>query len=402
MLEPRRIGTPPGVPAVATLALAVVLAVLLEAHAAAQPVPPKPEAPVFPLAPLWTATLDSAPALPPAYDTTHAYLVLKPDPDRGFASARLIAVSLGDGSLKWTHDIPAADALAVGAAGVFTCAGPLVQAFGAADGAPRWQLPLGAPLSAPLHLADGRLVATTQASDVTAVRTLDGSKLWQRHLPSPATGEPATSGDGLYLPLTDNRVIRLKPDTGAITWTVRILSQPTTVLALEDRVFVGTREDWFYALRPHDGKVLWRVRVGAGVVGAPAVDRSAVYFLALDNLLRALYREGGSLDWRQMLVRRERFGPLLAGGLLLVSGFSPTLQAYDAVTGKPAGSFDAPRDLAGPVHLVPGLLARDFLAIVLTGEGQLMALRTQSLQPEAFALSPRVYLTNGFPFWHWW
>ena len=65
------------------------------------------------------------------------------------------------------------------------------------------------------------------------------------------------------------------------------------MLALDDRVFVGTARTWFYALQPEDGRVRWRKRVGAAVVGRPAADRSAVYFLALDNLLRALDRVGG-------------------------------------------------------------------------------------------------------------
>lgn len=396
----RRISSPLGVLSSLALAFTFVVARPAAAQVApAQAPAAPPEASVFPLTTLWSVKLDTAPALFPAYDEARAYLVLRPDPERGISTPRLTAVSLSDGSTRWTREIDSADAIAIGGDRVLLCAGPLLQAFATSDGAPAWRLPLGAPLSAPLLSARGWLIAATQASDVVAVRAADGARLWQAHLPSPATGRPAVAGDALYLPLTDNRVLRLKLDTGAVSWDEKILSQPTTLLALDDRVFVGTREYWFYALQPADGKVVWRSRIGGAVVGEPEADASRVYLLTLDNLIRALDRQSGHLKWRQMLVHRERFGPLRIDDLLFVSGPSQTIQAYDANTGKAAGSFDAPHDRLSPVHEVPGLLAHDFLLIAVTGEGELMAIRPKTLQPEAFALSPLLYLTTGFPIW---
>ena len=72
---------------------------------------------------------------------------------------------------------------------------------------------------------------------------------------------------------------------------------------------------------------------------------------------------------------------------------------YDAGTGKAAGSFDAPGDLKGPIHVVRGIVAFDFLILAVTGEGQLVAIRPQSLQPEGFAWSPLTYFVTGFPIW---
>jgi outer membrane protein assembly factor BamB len=416
MPEPLRISIPPGI--LGALALAFALAVAPRAAAqtataqtaaaqtataqtAAAQAPAKPGSEIFPLTSVWMVKLDTPPALSAAYDAARAYIVLKPDPDRAIPATRLTAVSLSNGSTKWTREINAADSIVADGDHLVASAGSLLQAFATSDGTPRWQLALSAPLSAPLLPIGGWLIAVTQASDAVAVRSLDGAKLWQVHLPSPAVGKPAAAGDALYLPLTDNRVLRLKLDTGGVVWDEKILSQPTTLLALDDRVFVGT-SGWFYALQPKDGKVLWRFRVGGAVVGEPAASVSAVYFLALDDLLRALDRESGPLKWRQILVRRERFGPLRVADLLFVSGNSPTIQAYDMKSGTPAGSFDAPHDLKMiPVHLVPGLLERDFLLMAMTGEGELMAIRPQSLQPEAFAVSPRAYLLTGFPIWRW-
>lgn len=354
---------------------------------------------IFPLSILWMVTLDTPPALAPAFDDERAYVALKADVEGGRPIKRIAAYSLTDGSRKWTRDAPDVDGLETGSGLLFACAGPRLEALLAADGSPRWHVSLDAPLSAPLQAAGGWLIALTQASHAYAIRAVDGARLWDVHLPSPATGPPALLGDAVFLPLTDNRVVRLDLQSGALVWTRSLLSQPTCLLALDNRVFVGTNERWFYALSPQNGRVEWRFRVGGPVVGTPAAGPSTVYFLALDNLLRALDRAGGSLRWRQMLARRARFGPFQLGSLLVVSGLSQVIQAYNVHGGTPAGTFETPHDLFTPAHPIAGLVDRDFLLIAVTGQGELLAIRPHSLQPEEFAWSPRVYVMAGFPYW---
>ncbi len=385
---------------VGTVALVFALGGSLPLPAHAQAAAAKAGDDVFPLTPLWNVHLGAFPRRGPVYDEGRAFVVLASDPETGSSSARLAAFSLGNGSKQWSRDVGEVDAVAAGDDQVFACGQGALSGFSAADGEPRWQIPLPAPLSAPLHYEAGWLIAVTEASNALAIRASDGVKVWEAHLPSPAIGEPAVAGDGLYLPLTDNRVLRVTIETGEVVWDRKIVSQPVVLLALGDRLFVGTIR-WFYALDPKDGKVLWRSQIGARVIGTPSADRDRVYFLALDNLLRALEREGGTLRWRQILVHREEHGPVLLFDLALVSGRSPAVQAYETKRGAAAGSYDAPDDLAAPVHVVRGLVQRDFLLIVLTGEGQFIALRPRSLQPEAFAVSPRTYLITGFPIWRW-
>jgi outer membrane protein assembly factor BamB len=374
----------------------------VHAGAAAQSPPPTPGGDIFPLSTLWMVTL-APPAIDPAYDGDRAYVALKPvvEEDVQVQPASLVAVSLTDGSQVWKRALADVQSLAAGDSLVFACAGRVLQGLGASDGQSRWQLPLDAPLAAGLVYQRGWLIAVTQDGKALGIRARTGEKAWQVQLPSPASGEPAVSGDALYLALTDNRVMRLTLDTAAIAWDRKILSRPVTLLALDDSLFVGTRERWFYTLAPEDGRVRWRVRVGAAVVGPPAAGRSAVYFLSLDNVFRALDRSGGTVIWRQLLVRRARYGPFPAGSLLLLSGSSTSIQAFSRDGGAPAGSFDAPHDLQGPVHVVQGLVDRDFLIIALTGDGELLAIRPKSLEPDAFAISPRVALIAGFPRWRW-
>ncbi len=370
-------------------------------RAQGEPPEEQPKIAIFPLSVLWTVKLAGPPAIEPAFDGDRIFVAMKPIVEEGVQTQApmLAAYSIATGASLWQHEMRDAAAVTAGGNAVYACSGSLLQAFNQSDGAARWEALLDAPPAAPLHYASGWLVAATQGSRAFGLSARDGRKVWQAQLPSPATGEPEGAGDRVYLPLTDNRVVSLDLEKGAVAWDRRILSKPTAILALDDRIYVGTAEHWFYALDPRDGRVLWRTRVGSATVGRPTADRDTVFFLALDNLLRAIDRSGGALRWRQVLLRRARFGPFMAGNLLFVSGLSTSIQAYGAGHGDPAGTFDAPKDLFAPVHLVPGLVDFDFLLIALTGEGDLVAIRPKSIEPEPFALSPMVALMAGFPVW---
>jgi outer membrane protein assembly factor BamB len=114
---------------------------------------------------------------------------------------------------------------------------------------------------------------------------------------------------------------------------------------------VGATDNFLYCLSTDRGAIDWRWRTGADVVGAPVADGERVYFLALDNMLRGLDRRGGTQEWKRPLPMRPRGGPMLARGILVVGGLSPTLRAYSALNGAPAGEVALPTDLAAPLHL---------------------------------------------------
>ena len=98
----------------------------------------------------------------------------------------------------------------------------------------------------------------------------------------------------------------------------------------------------------NDGAVAWRWRTGADVIGVPVVDDARVYFVSLDNVLRALDRESGAQRWKRALPLRPTRGPVAAGATLLVSGLSPTLRAFNMKDGAPAGEVAGGGELAAP------------------------------------------------------
>ena len=149
--------------------------------------------------------------------------------------------------------------------------------------------------------------------------------------------QPAPTGDRLYLPLKDGRVVALSLQSGDEIWTHKLAEPAVGILPVGDRVFIGARDNQFHSLSAEDGDVDWRWPTGADLLGLPVLDARRVYFIALDNILRGHNRNSGSMLWKQVLPVRPFTGPLLSGDTLIVTGVAAELHGYNTADGKSAG-----------------------------------------------------------------
>ena len=312
-------------------------------------------------------SLGAPPTAQAAVDASTAYVPLR--------TGRLVAVDLAAARIRWTVDLAPTSAPATGDGLVFLAQADGLTALDAANGRPRWRLPLARGVSAALLWKAGWLIVAANNGDVICLRASDGQIVWKARTTSPVRARPALTADHVYLSLEDGRVVAHDLATGVVAWERQLGGTPGPVLALDDRVFVGSADKFFYCLSAENGKRKWRWRMGGGIVGEPVLDAQHVYFVALDNVLRALHRWNGSQRWKQGLPVRPSGAPLLAGSILYVAGVAAELHAYRADTGAPAGTFEAPAELASPPQLVednPDLLSA---VLLLTRGGDLQVLR---------------------------
>ena len=309
----------------------------------APPAAPKPPAlPPFRIA--WTVALNGSLTAPPAFSGQRGYFPL----DEG----RLAAYSLADGKSLWVAMARIASQPAAGDGRVFIAEPEALSAVREADGSVAWRVPFSGPLAAPLVLDNGWLIAAVRSGTILAFRASDGELIWHREIGLPVNARPALAADRIYLPAANHRIIALQVETGVTLWERRLGGAPNDVLALDDRLYVGSDDNFLYCLRAHDGSVEWRWRTGADVIGLPAADEHRVYFVSLDNLLRALDLRNGAQRWKSPLPLRPTAGPLRAGDTLIVSGVAPMLRAYSSKDGSAAGDIATDGELASPPHFV--------------------------------------------------
>ena len=293
--------------------------------------------PVFPVATKWTVEIPAPPVAgaPPVGDDRHVYVALR--------TGQIIARRNGDGEEAWRRDLATEHPLAVDSGFVFVVGGDALHALRAADGVTAWESPLAAP-SAPLLAHGGWVIAISDGS-LRAFRAADGTLVWQRAI-GPSSVPPFIDGDRLYASADDGRVLAMALTTGAPVWEQHLGPHPSAPFSWGDRVYVGGGDRHFYCLKAKDGEIDWSWRVGAGVDTRAAADDARVYFVGLDNVLRALDRITGVQQWQQGLKRRPAAGPVVMQRWVLIpSSSSAEIWAWTA-QGRPAGTVSTPAEPA--------------------------------------------------------
>jgi hypothetical protein len=153
-------------------------------------------------------------------------------------------------------------------------------------------------------------------------------------------------------------------------------------LVLDDRLFLGAEDKWFYCLNTKNGDQRWRKRVGGKSAGVPAIDEKRVYYVALDNMLWVLNRDNGVMKWKQALAFRPSGGPIVMGGVVVVSGVAFEIYGYRVEEGEIAGNVMLPSDLAAPPQILPGPTVALAAIAMFTREGEFQILKRR-LEPAA-------------------
>jgi hypothetical protein len=309
----------------------------------------------------WSVALPASLAATPGVDAAQAYLPLR--------SAALAAVSLTDGATVWS--VPMADVFGSPETGddlVFVARSAGVEALDAATGKTRWRTDVGGNASAPLLWQNGWLFVATEQGVLFALRSRTGEVIWKHAIGAPALVRPAAADDLVFLLPNNGRVLALALENGATAWEVVLPAAATTLHPLDDRVFVGCADTFFYCLKAKDGKQKWRWRTGGTVTGTMVVDDDHVYFLSLDNVLRALSRENGQQAWKASLPHRPIGALFLSGRLLLVPGIAVEVPAFQSFDGSAAGAAKLPGEPMVLPRFLPGPAGKDGRLLVATRE----------------------------------
>jgi len=338
---------------------------------------------LFPTRPLWTLALNNQLTAPPAYDGARAFFSIEGD--------RIVCYELLSGTQQWIATVRPQMEPATGDGLLSVVEPETITALHAEDGTVAWQLPFTEPLVVRPVWDNGWLVASTSAGTVLAFRATDGHLIWSRDLGSPAHGLPALAADRIYVPTLNGHVVALNMADGSPVWERRLGGAANEILALDERLYVGAKDNYFYCLMTKDGRIDWRWRTGGDVVGLPAADETHVYFVSLDNVLRALNRKSGGQQWLRALAFRPAWAPVKVGGTIVVAGQAQSLHAYKIADGTAAGEVAAPAEIAAAVHVVenPSTALPTLLLVTRDiAKGAAGLLVTRSIEPESSAIVP--------------
>lgn len=317
-----------------------------------------------------------------------------------------VAATSMTGATVWTRDLTASfdsgggesgGGLAAGGGRVYasTGYGELVALDGG-SGAVVWRQRLDSPAAgAPSVQGDTVYVAGVDGTG-WAVAAGSGRVLW--HLPvaganfSMAGGAaPAVDGTSVIFPFASGLLMAAATDTGVSLWTSAIagtrlgrayanVGDITGDPVVSDGViYVGTEGGRTGAYRADTGERLWTANEGA--LNPPLVAGGSVFVVNDENRLVRLEASSGAVIWAEQMpyftkdkptklsAISAHYGPVLAGGHIVVASSDGVLRLFNPTDGALAGSVALPGGAASAPALAQGML------FVVNAKGQLLAFR---------------------------
>jgi outer membrane protein assembly factor BamB len=233
-----------------------------------------------------------------------------------------------------------------------------VYALDAESGHRFWRSRVG-PVSAPLALAHGVLLAENQAGEVVGLDPADGDVRWRRKL-GVARVAPVPGDSGTFVVATVDSLFRMSATDGRV---VRRTASPGTVLSPWVRhgglLVGGTTDSMIVAVGIDDLRPHWKARLDAPVLDSPALAGGAVFAATRrGTVYRITLDSAASAD-----KLRELEWPVTApvtwyDGLILLGGADGVLRAL-----RPDGQEVWRLQLRWPIELAPLPLPDGLLAI---------------------------------------
>lgn len=335
--------------------------------------------PFFPARVLWQVAL-GAPALPPAvHDGTSLYVALR--------TGAVTAWALDGGAARWATRVDVRGPLATDGARIFVPVDQAIEALMPNDGTTVWRTPVAEGRVIAQAPAASLLVSVFESGVVQALRADTGERLWRATLESPSRATPLAVGDTLLLARTAGEVKALRVSDGQSLWTAAVDGDIAGFAARDGRLYFGTTGKAFYCLDLATGRIEWRWRVGAVVMGSPAVDARHVYFVALDNQVRALDRVSGTQRWRKPLTARPIGGPVTIGNGVSTPVLAAELGGVSLREGASQGRHPLDRELASSPLVVDRPYARGGELVVLVLSDGLMVALQRRVEPPMLPLA---------------
>jgi outer membrane protein assembly factor BamB len=331
----------------------------------------------FPGGVVWQTALAAPPTQPPAFDGTRAYVALRDE--------TLVGLLLDTGTVQWT--VPEMTSVAPTADGgtVYGARESDVWARDGADGRLRWEQTVDAPVATRIVSGPGVLVLGTITGEVVCLNTDTGTVRWRQPQSARSTVAPAVIGARVFVGLTDGQVVALDLATGKPLWTQALAGGVTALTAADTRLLVGSEDNYLYVLETRDGARKWKWRTGGDLIGETVQDAKRLYYVSLDNTLRAHNRRNGQLAWQRNLTSRPSAGPVWIGDRVVVGGIAPELRAFSVLDGQPGGVVGVPGRVIHRPYLTESVGDVPARLVVVTGGGQVQAIG-QTLEPPLLPL----------------
>lgn len=317
-----------------------------------------------------------------------------------------VQATSAQGGVVWQADLTAefdrggnvsGGGLAVAGGTVFATTGyGEVVALDAASGGVVWRQRLDSPASGAPVVEGGIVYVVGRDGSAWAVKAETGRVLWTQPNVATPTGvlgsaAPAVADRVVIFPFASGGVTAVLKNSGVRVWDVAVAGQRVgrayagltditgDPVVVGNTVYAGTAAGRTAAFEASSGERIWTVNEGA--LNPPLVVGNSVFVVNDEARLVRLDAATGALIWavdmpywendkpKRRKAITAHFGPVLAGGRIVVASGDGQLRLFDPVSGAMVGGVDIPGGAASAPALAGGML------FVVSQNGQLHAFR---------------------------
>lgn len=264
------------------------------------------------------------------------------------------AVSLATGTRIWTaslgSEVGSATPLVVDGLAIVGDEAGIVHALDPATGAERWRTTIDGPIGGSLASSGGLAITATRTGTAVALKPKTGEVAWRTAFVHGGVSRSiAASDDAAYFALDGGWFVALRSADGSLLWEAQVatVGGGGTPTAAGGLVYAAAGLDAqpgdaaLVALDRTTGQERWRYTSPEGAaVYAPAVGGGRAYAIAEDGTVVALDATSGTTVWAVNSGAPNDAPPSLVGSTLYVADTDGSLIAF--ATGDGAEVWRAP------------------------------------------------------------
>ena len=310
------------------------------------------------------------------------------------SEGKVIAVSANSGAKLWSvslapegkrsHNASGGGLAADGGRVYATTPFGEALAIDASSGKIIWRKKVEAPIRAAPTVADGTIYFTGSSNEVFALKTSDGSQVWNYqgtggHASIVSSPSPAVAGGFVVMPSTSGEVIAFSASDGLEAWSDSLTSADpvaaaSNIGAISGRpvidggeVFAISNSGKMACYSLTNGERRWAKDISGSQTPWAAGD--FVFVISNGHTLMAVSKRTGGVRWSTELPGKMWAGPVLGGGRLLAVSSGGKLVSVSAETGQILTTSDI-----GGAFYIPPVIANGTVYL-LNDDATLIALR---------------------------
>jgi outer membrane protein assembly factor BamB len=213
----------------------------------------------------------------------------------------------------------------------------------------------------PLHRGRNPYENVLNSTNVSAI-----DQDWVYTTGGAITSSPAVSGDYVYVGSADDYLYAINATTGQKVWSYKtgnsiVNSSPAVALGADGKttyVYVGSTDGYLYEINAISGAFVWKFKTGAAIYSSPAVVNGEVYIGSTDESVYAVTAGGttATQTWKYTTTGAVYSSPCVSNGIVYVGSDDDYVYAINATTGVLSWKYKTGNEVISSPTVSDGIL----------------------------------------------